>query len=301
MYSSLWPKLQQKAQTFANYSCLGCSVVYTPVAGTATNGTLWMGFTKNVAINDSDVMTSQEVNSLPIHASTAVSQPLEMVITTDAMNKGGKDLIVDSNTSGTKGTLSLFYMGTLFYTTTDVSEATTTIGTFKMRYTFRLTQPQANIMPAGAAATYDPSDESMLVYRPGEVGLRRVIKPAETVPHFRYTAMRPHLMLVRGVPGDMPILEYSTPAGDSTVVTPAHSLTEGLGGQTFDIYDIPHALPSWTWSIDGSSEAYLTFLKIPLSDPFFTWEFLPPPDSLVAKKKSSIAAAKTAAACTSSS
>lgn len=280
---NLWPKLYTKSQVYARYKLNTIRLKYTPAVGTSINGTLYVGFTNNVALSEGDVTTPQDIESLPSHIAVPVSQPCEFTITANAMNgTSEKSLIIDQS-NATTSSLSLYLAGMLFYTSANVTANVNNLGQFRISYCCMLTQPQANMVPTSAVATIDDATGTWLstVVRAGEFGVTRIPNSLD----LRYSCSKPHVLLARSE--DL----ITSIALDGTPLVVDHTLEE-TDGSTVLVYNMGRTSLS-TLAVACAGFTALTWIRASDTCPFWTWPT--PTLSLVSSTKRQQVASKTAA------
>lgn len=162
---SCWgAKLYQKSSTFARYSVNRLQISFVPAVGTGVNGTLWMGWTNNMTLAPSDISSVQDIQSLPVHGDSTLAEGMILSIPCDKMNNNGKSLIRDmgDNVASSGGSLTLYYAGQLCFGTTNVTSGVTQVGTLKVSYIIRGTDPQVDKAPKSMVLLSDGATTSVV-------------------------------------------------------------------------------------------------------------------------------------------
>jgi len=224
---ALWPKLYSRAKTYAAYSIDSIVLTYIPVAGTQNNGTIYIGFTSDISKTTSEVYNPTEIMALPLKANDSISKSFSLSIPPSKMNKSGKDLLLRASSEAQlngSDSLSLFYAGQLFITTSKVSSGVTDIGTIRVSYRVRLSIPQMDTSIESAQAVVD--DGALDFISTGDILFTKL-------DDFEFLASSPLgiELLCLSSNGDTPVLEVN-----GQVLAP--SATFGGVGNTVRVYHV---------------------------------------------------------------
>jgi hypothetical protein len=193
--ASLWPKLYQKGLTYAKYSINGLRLSYVPAVGTAVNGTFWFGFSNNLGLNEGSILSTQDIESLPVRGYVSVSEPKTWEIPASAMCQKGQNLIRDKDLADVSS-LPLYTPGILFYGSSGVTAGVTNIGTLRLTYSVRYDSPQMNLEPNTSNGACSATG-NFSVYRAGLCSLED-----EGTNHMSTAFNHPCALLVQSVTAD---------------------------------------------------------------------------------------------------
>lgn len=148
----LWPKLSTKVSTYSNYRQLGnINVYYVPKVGTNYQGSIVMGFTKDVT---TEQLSYQEISALPLSVSTPVAQNAVISIPVALTNQAVyKQMTVNPNNQTLEHTDVSSYLG-LFHYSVDGTTGATTPGYFRVSYSFVLETPKMDVSPSATSVDY---------------------------------------------------------------------------------------------------------------------------------------------------
>jgi len=235
-YSAWGTKLNSIGQTYTRYTIRSAYVTFTPSAGTQRDGTLWLGWTKDFA-GATSFTSAQDIESLPIHASCSVSEPIRFPIPNSEMNNYGKDLIFDEDAADA-GSLSLYDAGMFYWGTSDCSAGMTTVGTFRFCYDVEFKQPQVPVKPVSASLSV--VDGEFLLQRSGPLSVR--VDRTDGLS-FKMSTSRTHVILQR-----VPLGEHIGLRRDGVQLSPIWSASDTTTWDLHIFQDLPVRGATYTLS-----------------------------------------------------
>jgi len=153
--SDIWPILADKAQNFTSYSIVGLRFVYQATKGSAYNGQITCGFTKNTAFNSDFQTEPDNIINLPVSMrfqASDVQNTLE--VPAAMMSQGGKNLFNPVNAAVANDEPTRYYAGTFMFCASDCADDTD-IGRWHVEYDIRLEQSQLNTDPPSTECERD--------------------------------------------------------------------------------------------------------------------------------------------------
>lgn len=218
--SELWPGLATKAKGFSRYCVDTITFCFTPVAGSAVNGTVYMAFTNDISQAHQGLST-QDMLGFPVFRSESVSTGFSMTVPASFMNKGtpaGQLNIDDYTFTSASGDGALVYAGVFLLGTRDLSVQSGTnlsqLGTIQVRYGVTLKMTQNPSLASEYQISFD-AEGSPIPRRGNEIG---VFNWGDDSVHL--SSNRPINLVVRDTAPDTPAPDALAITWDGDVLTP---------------------------------------------------------------------------------
>jgi len=138
----LWPMLADKSQNFTAYSVKGLRFIYQASKGSAYNGQITCGFTKETSFESGFEDEPDNIINLPVSMrfqASDVSNTMEVPVS--MMSQGGKSLFNPVNQLVANEEPTRYYAGTFMYCAADCTDGTD-IGRWHVEYDIVLEQSQ---------------------------------------------------------------------------------------------------------------------------------------------------------------
>jgi len=153
--ADLWPLLADKAQNYTAYSIMSMRFIYQASKGSAYNGQITCGFTKETSMDSGLFSDPDFVVNLPVSMRFQASDTQNsMVVPANMMSQGGRSLFNPTDQQVALQEPTRYYAGTFMYCCegcTDDSD----IGRWHVEYDVRLEQSQMNKSSSSAEFALD--------------------------------------------------------------------------------------------------------------------------------------------------
>jgi len=153
--SDLWPMLADKAQNFTAYTVRALRFVYQAIKGSAYNGQITCGFSKDTTLQEDTYGVPDQVLNLPCSMRFQASDTQnQLVVPASIMSQSGKSLFNPVNRVIADDEPTRYYAGAFYFVAADCTDDTN-IGRWHVEYDVVLEQTQLNLEPASAEIVAD--------------------------------------------------------------------------------------------------------------------------------------------------
>jgi len=152
---ALWPMLADKSQNFNSYSIRSLRFIYQAIKGSAYNGQITCGFTKDSTVGEEIYNNPDAIITLPCAMRFQASDSSNtLVVPASLMSQGGKSLFNPVNKDVAFDEPTRYFAGAFCYAAADCTD-NTNIGRWHVEYDLTLEQAQLNPTPSPAEFAAD--------------------------------------------------------------------------------------------------------------------------------------------------